>query len=234
MLSIQVDTKAIEAALNNAPGQLRFATQQAINKTAWDVRDGLKAKMPSVFNQGGFPVTPFTVNALRTYPAKTGNLTAEINFKKTPAGHYLLPEVFGGPRPMKMFEKQLGGFFVPNINKPGNPGAPADKYGNVSGPQILRMLSMLGKARTGQNQTAKKRKIRVLKGVKQFYFTKSGHIAESGSGSKAAKIWFYHRVSAPTYNPLFKFNEISKKIIDEKLPVNVRRAIALAFKRAGG
>jgi hypothetical protein len=119
-----------------------------------------------------------------------------------------------------------GGFYVPGK------AAPLDRYGNVTGAQIMRMLSVLGKARTGQNQTAGKRKIRVLKGIKQFYFTAEGHIAESTSG-RDPKIWFIKLKKAPEYSPRFKFNEVSKRVIDAKLAENTRKAISMAFKRAG-
>jgi hypothetical protein len=224
MLEITIDTSKIEAALDSAPGQIRYATQQAINKTAWDVRDGVKKEMPTVFDRP----TPYTVSSLKVFPSKASDLTAEINFKGRPSGHYLRPEVFGGARPLKTFEKLLGrGFYVPSD------AAPKDRYGNVSGAQILRMLSMLGANREGQNQSPAKRKMRILKGVKQFYRTATGNIAESGSGSKPAKIWFYRRDRAPQYKPLLQYNKISKQIIHDRLSVNIRKGIAMAFIRAG-
>lgn len=224
MLEITVDTREIISALDAAPGQYRYAATQGINMTAYDVRDGVKKEMPSVFDRP----TPFTVNSLKVYAAKQSDLKAEINFKGKPSDHYLRPEVFGGPRKMKPFEKLLDGFFVPGKE------APLDRYGNVTGGQIVRMLSMLSKNRAGQNQSEAKRKIRVLKGIKQFYFTKNGHIAESGSGSKPAKIWFYRVNRAPQYKPILNYDQISRRIIDAKLAGNVRKAIAMAFKRANG
>lgn len=227
MLEINVDTRSISSALDAAPGQLKYATSQAINRTAWDVRDELKKEMPAVFNKDGKPPTPFTLNSLKVFTSKQSNLTAEINFKGKPSDHYLRPEVFGGPRPLKIFEKALGGsFYVPGK------AAPIDRYGNVTGSQIMRMLSVLGKARPGQNQSAAKRKIRVLKGIKQFYFTKEGHVAESTS-KREPKIWFVKLKNAPGYSIRLRFNQVSKRVIDAKLEINTRKAISMAFKRAG-
>ena len=253
MLEITVDTREIEAALDAAPNQIRYATQQGINKTAWDVRDGLKQEMPTVFDRP----TPFTINSLKVYPSKTSDLTAEINFKGKPSDHYLRPEVFGGARPQKMFEKRLGSYLIPGKD------APLDRYGNVSGSQIMRMLSVLGMARTGQNQTdaSAKRKMRTLSGYKEFVVINGNvyeRVPEPGKGlspkakkglkpgvyqkgangaidkARGLKLWFFTPKKNPAYHPLFKYNKISKQIIDERLAVNIRKGIAMAFKRAGG
>lgn len=256
MLEINIDTRAILAALDAAPGQLRYATSQAINKTAWDVRDALKKEMPVAFNQDGKPPTPFTVNSLKVLTSKTSDLTVDINFKGKPSDHYLRPEVFGGNRPMKMFEKRIGSYLIPGKE------APLDRYGNVTGGQIMRMLSVLGMARMGQNQTVAsgKRKMRTLAGVKEFVVI-DGNVYErvpekgkaisakarkglkpgvyqkgaDGSAVKASglKLWFFKAKKAPTYQPRFKFNEVSKRVIDERLATNIKKAIAMAFKRAG-
>ena len=252
MLEITVDTKAIEAALDSAPNQLRYATQQGINKTAYDVQGGIKQSMPTVFDRP----TPFTVNSLKVFPANQTSLTAEINFKGKSSSHYLRPEVFGGERPQKMFEKRLGSYLIPGKD------APLDSYGNVSGAQIMRMLSILGLARAGQNRTdaSASRKFRTLSGYKEFVVIdgniyervpeagrglsakakkglKPGAYQKSADGSvekaRDLKLWFFAPKKNPAYKPLLQYNKISKQIIDERLADNIRKGIVMAFKRSG-
>jgi hypothetical protein len=253
MLEITVDTREIISTLDAAPGQYRYAATQGINMTAYDVRDGVKKEMPSVFDRP----TPFTVNSLKVYAAKQSDLKAEINFKGKPSDHYLRPEVFGGPRPMKMFEKRLGSFLIPGKE------APLDRYGNVSAGQINRIMSILGQAREGQNRTegSAKRKMRTLSGYKEFVVINGNvyervPVAGKGISAKAKKglkpgayqkgadggtvkasglkLWFFKPKKNPTYKIRLKYSEISRRIIDERLAGNIRKAIAMAFKRAGG
>lgn len=172
MIEVKINTAALEKALSAAPEQMKYAIVQASSRTAWDIHDALKAEIPKTFKSP----TPYTQRALKVYEANRSKLFAEVNFRGRPADHYLQPEVYGGSRPLKIFEKQLGGFLVPYGIAPGEhgKGAPIDAYGNVSGPQILRMLSVLGKAERlsgyNMNRSAQsaKRKMRQLTGYKEF------------------------------------------------------------------
>lgn len=232
MLTVTVDTKEIERKLSEAPGQIRYATQMGLNKTAYDIRDGVKKEMTQTFDRP----TPYTLNSLKVDTAKPSNLAAEVNFKGKPSGHYLKPQVFGGGRPLKIFERNYdktnpgGNYLIPGTKK--GQGPPLDRYGNVSGAQILRMLSVLGQAREGQNETTKsrQRKIRQLKPIKNFVVI-NGNIYERIQ--RNLKLWFFKPKNAPAYKPTLQYDKVSKRISDERLQINMHKGLMMAFKRAG-
>jgi hypothetical protein len=94
--------------------------------------------------------TPFTLNALRLWPAKADKLEARVGFRDdytggSNANNYLMPHVEGGTRVLKRLERQLqsagalpGGWYA----VPGQ-GAAIDSYGNPSRGQVQQILSQL-------------------------------------------------------------------------------------------
>ena len=63
--------------------------------------------------------------------------------------HYLVPQVDGGQRKLKGFERAIGeGELVPAL------GAKLNQYGNVSPGQIRQILSVLGKAEASAGYSA--------------------------------------------------------------------------------
>lgn len=118
----------------------------AANQTGYYVVNKYKQQMPSFIDR---PV-PFTVSSLYLKPAKPSNLAATVQWrdfadKGTSAGKYLKPEVEGGTRPQKKFERALsfagilpGGWFaIPTKD------APIDSYGNVPASLYNQILSYL-------------------------------------------------------------------------------------------
>jgi hypothetical protein len=92
--------------------------------------------------------TPYTLNSLYSRGATKQDLTAVVwlkydTSKGTPADKYLLPEIRGGERVLKRFERALravgalpeGFFAVPGA------GAKMDAYGNMATSQIVQVLS---------------------------------------------------------------------------------------------
>lgn len=143
--------------------QLPFAARQAVNQTAFGIREAWKRQAAKVFDRP----TPFTVNAILYRKAgavgggrdvmggvahrATGNATAEVYirdeaFKGTPPSKYLLPQVEGGGRRHKGLERLLqargvlpaGMFAVPGR------GVKLNQYGNVPSGQVRQILSQLG------------------------------------------------------------------------------------------
>jgi hypothetical protein len=125
--------------------QLPFATARALTDTVKLAQKDFKAALPSIFDRP----TPFTINSTYVRPATKADLTASIELKDfaskgTPARKYLGPQVIGGGRNVKRFERRLdyaghtdGAQLFPVR------GAEIDQYGNVSRAQIVRILSRL-------------------------------------------------------------------------------------------
>ncbi len=127
--------------------QLPFATMQAVNRTAFEIRELWKRTASRVFDRP----TRLTINATQYRKATRQRLFATIFLrdeaaKGTAPAKYLLPQVEGGERRPKGMERLLqskgamprGMFAVPGK------GAPLDAHGNVKAGQVRQILSQLG------------------------------------------------------------------------------------------
>jgi hypothetical protein len=158
-IKIELDTSALIARLQDqVERQIPYATSRALNAIAGKTQTALKDKMREVFNAP----TDYTLNSLYVQRSTKQNLEAQVRFKDatskgTPAAKYLSPEVSGGGRSVKRFERTLAynvgrvhelmqrvgvtSYFVPGA------GAQLDGYGNMVRGQFSKILSQLG----GQN-----------------------------------------------------------------------------------
>lgn len=127
-----------------ATSAVRRANIRAINRTAEDVHAAGLREMRDVFDRP----TPFTLRALRRVNATQANPFAEVGFKGravkgSAAADYLMPNVAGGVRQLKLMERLLrsagvlpsGMYIVPGR------GARMDAYGNISRGQIVQIIS---------------------------------------------------------------------------------------------
>jgi len=140
MITVNIDADGALRLLGNANKQIRRSLEIAIDKTADLTRDAIKAYMPKVFDRP----TPYTLNSLKVEHTKNHNLTAAVWFKEPDrmGEHYLVPQVEGGKRKLKGFERALGG----NPFVPSSRNQKLDRYGNLPYGLIVQMLSVLGRA----------------------------------------------------------------------------------------
>ena len=124
--------------------QLPFAYSLAVNRTAKLVKQAEIDKMRAVFDRP----TPYTLNSLYVKPGTKANPSAYVwlkydTFKGTPAEKYLLPQIDGGSRSHKRFERALQGVGAMPTGYYCIPGkfAQMDNYGNWSRGQIIKILS---------------------------------------------------------------------------------------------
>ena len=124
--------------------QVTFATRVALTRTAQLASANLKHEMRDVFRSP----TPYTMSSLFVRPATRKTLTAEVKLKDfaakaTPASAYLAPQITGGARKMKRFERamQSVGALPPGYRIVPGTGAKLDSYGNMSRGQIVQILS---------------------------------------------------------------------------------------------
>ena len=155
MISITIDDKAVKAMLKALPKQASRAAEQALDFTALRIGYEIYTQMLRVFDRPNM----YTLNSLKVTKTKGHNMQASVWFKdpERMGQHYLVPQVDGGRRKLKGFERALGNDeYVPGV------GAKLDQYGNISPGQIKQILSVLGKAQTSAgydaNLTAKSAK----------------------------------------------------------------------------
>lgn len=200
--------------------QVPFALATAINSIATGARADLIESMKEAFDRP----TPFTLNATYVKKARKSDLTAWVGIREfagkgTPAWKYLGPQVDGGSRRQKRFERRLAtlnnaaAFALPAR------GAELDAYGNMSRGQIVKILAAVG-ALGDQNETAtsaKRKRKRLMhqasRGGRSPYF-----IARSRTGKPLAvyELKGKGRVEpvlnltskAPSYKPRWKPREV--------------------------
>lgn len=230
--------------------QLPFATMLAINRTAFDVRQGWAAEMPKVFDRP----TPLTRRAVIYRKATKARPGAEIflrdeAFKGTPPAKYLEAQVMGGTRRQTGKERKLaaagllpaGHFVVPGS------GAELDAYGNISLGQVNRILSQIGAqsdptsnesdVSRGRRQRREGRK----KGYSSQFFALKQRRGKLGAG-------VYKRISfgrlgsavqsvlrfvkSVHYRPRYPIYGLAQRIFDRRFPANFSQAMADAVASA--
>lgn len=151
--------------------QLPFATAVGLTRAGQAVRAAEQREMRDVFDKP----TPYTLNSTFLRPATKRDLQATVWLKdvggSTPADKFLGPQIRGGGRELRPFERQLrsagilpAGMFV----VPGQ-AATLDAYGNISRGQIVEILSYFrtfGAAGYSANTTDAKRS-KLARGTKK-------------------------------------------------------------------
>ena len=112
--------------------QAPYAMAQALNKTARDVQQKLRADLPSIFDRPA----PFTMNSLATGFATTrgaGRMESRV-FVKDLQAKYLLPEQLGGARlPSNNTRKPAAALVLPG------PAMKLDRYGGIPRGTLARL-----------------------------------------------------------------------------------------------
>lgn len=197
------------------------AALKALNRTAFDVRDAEYEGM----RQGFDKPTPRTLRSLFVKTAKPQNLEAIVqvspSFSGTPPERYLNPQVYGGPRRMKSFEKKIGAMVAP-VN------APLDQYGNVRGSYFVKILSQLSlmsdAAQNATNSTRSKRKRK----AESFFIAGNAILSRKGNADPVVQLVMLKR--PPQYSTRLPFEKISQetfnKVFNEKFLSELRKARA--------
>jgi hypothetical protein len=139
--------------LDAVVGQLRsipervipYAANGALNIVAKRARDDIKAEMPRVFDRPN----AYTLNSLRIFESTRETLTARISVKTDAPNNgtlpedYLLPNVFGGGRKEKRFERNLryAGILANGWRAVPATGVKLDAFGNLPRGEIQRILT---------------------------------------------------------------------------------------------
>lgn len=247
-ISLKQNLKDYRKRVDQLAKQHRFATAVALTRTAYKVEAAQKHEMRDSFDRP----TPYTLSSIRVRPATKANLKAvvhlrEFSGKGTTAAEYLLPQIVGGSRRLKRFERalQLAGV-MPDDHR-AVPGAAArlDAYGNISRGQIVQILSYF-KAFPEQGYSANitdKRKKSLAKGSKnrlgyEYFVGRPGDRLPLGvwqrvrfaSGSAVRPILIF--VRSALYEAIFDFEFTAKVVMKREFSSEYRRALAEAMASA--
>lgn len=122
---------------------------KALTFTAQRAQQDIVAAMPGAFKGGA---TRYTLGATRIVPASVDKLSARVAVKDrtgnkgTLPEDYLFPQVYGGPRKEKRFERAMryAGLLAPGMSVVLGRDAPAnlvDSYGNLRYGEMQRILT---------------------------------------------------------------------------------------------
>ena len=182
------------------------------------------AELPRVFEGGA---SRYTLNSTRLEPATVGNLVARVAVKdrSTNAGNlpenYLFPQVFGGPRKEKRFERNLrfAGVLQPGARAVIGKDAPAgvlDAQGNLRRSEVQKILQAARSGDTSRYYTGQLGKT-------------AGVFRRKGKGKKAELqplLIFVNR--QPRYAPRLDFEGIARATAQREFPPIFRRLLAKA------
>lgn len=144
---VELDTTRLEKRLTALERrQLPFATQIALNNTAFKTRATVQKALGIYLDRP----TPFVVNSILVQKATKDNLVAHIYSREEPfpsksPADYLKHHARGGRRPRKRSERLLEqlGVLGPNESIVPASGLRLNKYGNVPGSTMVRILSQV-------------------------------------------------------------------------------------------
>jgi hypothetical protein len=149
----KVGIKGLDEAIkviDKTQRQIKFATAKALTRTAVRIQEAETRAIEKSFDR---PIS-FTKRAIGIAPATTANLEARV-FVKDRQAKYLEPQIMGGSRGIKTFERRFnskggsGGYWVPG------PGVKLNASGNIplnTIKQIALQLQLAG-AKSGLFQT---------------------------------------------------------------------------------
>lgn len=243
-LDFQTDVaQALKKLYTLTPEQLAKTVATAMNRTMSTIVSKERARIAQVFDRP----TPYAVRAPYAISAKPDNLIGFISTgdgrspgKGTPANRFLGPEIYGGDRNLKRFERALaskgilpsGLYCVPS--KEAASYGIIDQYGNIKRSFIVQVLSGLQAfSEVGYlaNRSAKsKRKQR-----QQFF-------AVNGNSPRGLPLGIYQRinrsfrlviafVSEPHYRKRFDYFEIAQSTAERFFISDLKDAADKAIER---
>lgn len=224
--------------------ELPFATARALTWTAKDVQVAEVAEMERVFDRP----TRYTLRSVYIVPATKTKLSARAWIKGAdaqsggglPAEKYLAPEIKGGPRSHKAFEKRLirAGLMPSSMFAVPGERVPLDAYGNVRGSLVEKILSVLGAAEqfagyTANQSVASRAKARRGGRLKDYFVGRPGNgkgplgVWERIKGGGTRPILIF--VKAPNYKPRLDFHGVADRTANARFPINMRRSLSMAL-----
>ena len=240
-------TEFDKATLDIEHKQLPYATMLALNDTAFGARKAIAQQMVKVFDRP----TPYARRGVVYERATKANLESRVVLHGSnwggglPPALFLGPQIEGGKRSHKAFEKQLHAL---GLLPDGHVAVPAertklDRYGNIGQGQLNRMMSGLkidyrsaGSNRVASTKKGKARRARGSRGGFYFVPKEGSHLApgvwlELGFPMRAIYPVLLF-VKSPTYQVRLQFAPVIQKYYDENFDRYFARGWSRAIKTA--
>ncbi len=239
MINVQVNRewRRFERAARDFGKDAKFAAVVAATRTAKLAQAELVKEMSDVFDQP----TRYTLNSTFVRSATKANPRASVGFKEfagkgTPATRYLMPQVTGGARRPKRFERALqaagilpkGWYAVPGDS------ADLDGYGNMSRGQITKILSAVRASSDATQNRSATRKSRGRRRKEQYFAAKPGAplppgiYKRGGSNNRDALPVLFFVKRAPQYSRRLPFEQIVRGVASRHLAREFDRALEQA------
>jgi hypothetical protein len=251
MITIDVrhNFSAVQRAMDAIGKQARFATAGALTRTAQTAKREIERDMARVFDRP----TAYTLNALRIRSATASRLEAMVWVKDdagkgTPATKYLTPQIFGGSRGVKRFERALTriGILPDGMKTVPGEAAPIDAYGNMQRGEIVRILAYF-QAFGQQGYSAnmpQARRDKLARGTRkrygfEYFVVRQGarnlrpgiwKRVQTGFGKSIKPIVIF--VREPAYRKRLPFFETAQRVIDRDFGKEFDTAMASAMRTA--
>lgn len=244
----QLDMRAVRAEVGWSDRQMRFAGLLTATKVAQAVKVAHERALPAVLDRP----TAYTLRSLFLRKATADRPVAEVWFKDetaasrmaTPASVYLTPQVSGGARRVKRFEKalQMAGHMPAGYQCVPGAGCKLDASGNPSRGQIIQILSQLritltaGHTRNMPHDARGQISAQRRAGGRYFVSRAGGGLSpgiyiREFIGRGIVAVFLFKRATA--YRQRYDFTAISNRAALEALPDARRSAIAYVRAAAG-
>lgn len=234
---IQRQTREIQQLDANL---ITAATVDALNWTAYDLRDYLRGEMQRVFERP----TRHTLNSIKVKPATPARQSAlvwmddEYSGQAAPATVWMAPQIFGRERRTKGFEKNLHARRVLPSGRYAIPGKGLRRNadGTVSRGHLNQLLSGLAASEhaAGWQSNATRSLRSAAKGhARAFFVMRRGNtpiaIAER-RGKRLEIVLAFGR--KPSYSKRFDFFGLADSFVEAELPARVERALQRRLGRS--
>lgn len=239
------DLHSIARQVGNVPkSMLPYAASTALTRVAHQAANiELPAEMRKVFDN---PVQ-YTLNSLRTVPARRDNLVARVAVKDragrgVPQEKFLLAETQGGARRRKRMENALRYAGVLRDNQYAMPGdgIDLDASGNVKGAEIRTILIAMKKIRAASNAARDRTGVRQRKGRR---LANDLFVGRPNGGGRPEGIWrregkrlrslFVFTSQAPSYRQRLDFDGTVQRVALDRFRPEFVRAVSALQARGG-
>lgn len=225
MISVTVDASSVMSALDRFGTQTApFLTAKVLTNAAFKARDALATEMQSVFDRP----TPYTLRSPWVTPAVQGdpNPAAIVGIKDfggggVPPWKFLMHHIEGGPRREKASERQMRatGILPTGWSIIPARGAELDAYGNITGAQMVKILSAINAfTEVGYSANAYGKRGRGKRRGESYFAIRPGHPGLPPGiyrrTPQGGHIMVFTFGKTPQYSPRFDFDGIVREAVE--------------------